>query len=246
MSALHVGETIKITGANRHPVADALLIDNLDLSDASIVDIGASDGTTSVDLIRKLPAFKSYVIADLFLTITAIRLSRHVLFYDQSTCILISRPRCVAWPTASRLIRLLCSPLIGLAVRDSDQRTEIQLLNPSARQLVAADPRVTVAVHDVFEPWPKPAPDVIKVGNLLRRIYFDDPTICHALRALLASLDDGGHLLIVDNPRIKGIDSRAGLYKRAGDRFVVVARTEDIPEIDDLILQVELDEELVA
>ena len=62
---MHVGGTIKITGGNRHPVADQMLIDNVDLSDATIVDIGASDGSTSVDLIGKLPALKRYVIADL-------------------------------------------------------------------------------------------------------------------------------------------------------------------------------------
>jgi len=33
------------------PVADQMLIDNVDLSDATIVDIGAADGSTSVDLI---------------------------------------------------------------------------------------------------------------------------------------------------------------------------------------------------
>src|SRR4051794_23303356 len=55
MSAIHVGDTIKITEGDRHPAADALLIDNIDLEGAVIVDIGASDGSTSVDLIRKLP-----------------------------------------------------------------------------------------------------------------------------------------------------------------------------------------------
>ena len=62
---MHVGGTIKITGGNRHPVADQMLIDNVDLSDATIVDIGAADGSTSLDLIGKLAAFQRYVIADL-------------------------------------------------------------------------------------------------------------------------------------------------------------------------------------
>src|ERR1700744_6183665 len=58
MNALNVGGTIKITGTDRHRAADKLLLDNVDLTTATIVDIGASDGSTSLDLIAKLPAFE--------------------------------------------------------------------------------------------------------------------------------------------------------------------------------------------
>ena len=55
MWALRVGETYKITAANRHPDCDSLLVEHVDLSAADIVDIGALDGSKSVDLIRQLP-----------------------------------------------------------------------------------------------------------------------------------------------------------------------------------------------
>jgi len=116
----------------------------------------------------------------------------------------------------------------------------VLLLNPSVRQHIAADPRVSYRVHDIFQPWTGPAPDVIKVANLLRRLYFDDERIVLALHALLNSLEDGGHLLIVDNPRMKNTPPRGGLYRRDGDRFVPVAQTEGTPEIDDLIRAVSL------
>lgn len=45
MNAFQVGGTVKITAENRHPGADALLIQNVDLAHAVIVDIGASDGS---------------------------------------------------------------------------------------------------------------------------------------------------------------------------------------------------------
>jgi hypothetical protein len=111
----------------------------------------------------------------------------------------------------------------------------VLLLGPEARQLMRRDARVSTRVHDVFEPWPSPAPSVIKVANLLRRLYFSDDDIRRALTALLESLDEGGHLLVVDNPRIAGIAVRAGLYRREGGRFVQVARTPDEPEIADLL-----------
>jgi hypothetical protein len=239
MSIIHVGDTIKITGTNRHAAADALILDHVPLTGAAIVDIGASDGSTSVDLIAKLPEFSSYVIADLYLQLQAVETGRHVLFFDaDGTCVLVAGRRLLGWPTLSRTVRLLYRPLLARA-RSLPARP-VLLLGPDARRLLRTDPRVSTRVHDVFQPWPAPAPDVIKVANLLRRLYFSDEDILRALRALLASLEDGGHLLILDNPRLAGIELRAGLYRREGGRFVLVAETPEAPEIADLVRSPEL------
>jgi hypothetical protein len=237
MSAINVGDTIKITGANRHPSADTLLLEQLDLTNASIVDIGASDGSTSVDLIRKLPAFKSYAIADLYLSVSYVRTRRRLYFFDpQGVCVLVSGPRFLAWPSISPLVRWLYSRSVALVTRSSSPRQSALLLNPEARELIETDPRVTSAVHDVFHPWPGEHPDVIKVANLLRRLYFNDEAITNGLRALFLSLNEGGHLLVVDNSREPGVGPRAGLYRRSGDRFSVVGTTGGTPEIQDLVL----------
>jgi hypothetical protein len=238
IAALLVGETFKCTAAHRHAECDALLVDNVEMSAATIVDIGASDGSTSIDLIAKIPAFKSYVVADLYLTAWTVTVYGHTLFYEPGgDCILVSGAKCLAWPGLSKLVRHCYAPLIAAAARRPELRREALLLNPECRALVAADARVTVRVHDVFQPWEGEPPDVIKVANLLRRLYFSDEDICAALDALLASLPEGGHLLIVDNPYIDGIAGRAGLYRRQDDRFVAVAYTDEIPEINDLVLR---------
>ncbi len=236
MSAFHVGATIKITGNDRHPISDMLLLDNLDFSDAAIIDLGASDGSTSVDLIRKLPSFRSYTIADLFLYVTAVRTSRHVVFWgpDGKPSLVVGR-RLIAWPSLSRPVRAIYAPVLRRVRMGAGVREEVLLLNPAARALVESDTRVKYRVHDVFQPWAGERPDVIKVANLLRRLYFSDAEIIAALGSLYASLDDGGHLLIVDNPRIEGIDERGGLYRRWKGRFMPVAHTEHRPEIDDLV-----------
>jgi hypothetical protein len=234
MSILYVGDTIKITGVDRHAAADALLLDNVDLTGATMVDIGASDGSTSVDLVAKLPAFGSYVIADLYLELRAVEVGGSVLFFDpDGRCVLVAGRRLLAWPSLSRLVRLLCAPLLARA--RGRRGRPVMLLGPAARTLMRTDPRVTARVHDVFQVWPAPAPDVIKVANLLRRLYFSDEDILRALDALLASLDEGGHLLVLDNPRVAGIDLRAGLYRRTDGRFVPVAETPHPPEIADLL-----------
>ena len=239
MSILHVGDTIKITGTDRHADADALLLDNVDLTGATIVDIGASDGSTSVDLVAKLPAFGSYVVADLYLELRAVEVGRSVLFFDaDGTCVLVAGRRLLAWPSLSRTVRALCAPLLRRA--GGREGRPVVLLGPAARRLMRTDPRVTARVHDVFQVWEGPAPDVIKVANLLRRLYFDDADILRALHSLLGSLDEGGHLLVLDNPRVAGIDLRAGLYRRVDGRFVMVAETAHAPEIADLLRSPEL------
>jgi hypothetical protein len=234
MSILHVGQTIKITGSRRHAAADALLTDHLDLDGAVVVDLGASDGSTSVELVAALPGVRSYVIADLYLELGAVEVGRRVVLLDpEGRCVLVAGSRLVAWPALSRLVRWACAPLVARARRRPVQR--VLLLGPQARELLRTDPRVTTRVHDVFVPWPAPAPDVIKVANVLRRLYFDDEAIVRALHALHAGLDEGGHLLVVDNPRVPGVDLRAGLYRRSGAWFEPVATTEHPPEIADLL-----------
>lgn len=241
MSSIYVGGTIKITGANRHPETDQMLIDTVDLSAAHIVDIGASDGTTSLDLLDKLDSFGSYTIADLYLSLRAVEIGqRTLLFDDAGQCVLVAGARLMAWPELSRAVALAYAPLIRRGRRALGQARPVLLLNPAVRRLMAQDPRVSFRVHDIFEPWEGTTPDVIKVGNLLRRLYFDDADLLRALHVLRDSLPEGGHLMIVDNPRIPDTPPRAGIYLRSGSRLLEVARVGD-PEIGDLVERVGTD-----
>ncbi|GAA3533748.1 hypothetical protein AFL01nite_21460 [Aeromicrobium flavum] len=242
MASIYVGGTIKITGAARHTGPDDLLIETVPLDGARIVDIGASDGSTSVDLVRRLPDFGEYVIADLFLTLRAVDVGRHTLLFDaDGTCVLVGGRRLSAWPHLSRAVRGLYAPLIR---RGRDRLVasghEVLLLNPETRRLIAEDPRVTYRVHDVFAVWPGPQPQVIKIANLLRRLYFTDAQLGSALTSVRDSLPQGGHLMIVDNPRLAGVASpepRAGIWRRDGARLIEVARLGE-PEIADLVARV--------
>lgn len=107
------------------------------------------------------------------------------------------------------------------------------------RRLIRTDPRVTYRTHDLFQPWTGDPPDVIKIANVLRRLYFTDSDITKALTVVLGDLNDGGHLLLVDNPRAK-VPGRAGLYRRDHDHFTLVDQTTDPPEVADLIAAIRL------
>lgn len=237
MACMQVGDTIKITGRGRHEAPDRLLLDHVDLAGAVVVDLGASDGSTSLELLDRLPDVRGYVIADLYLHADAVRVAGHVLFLDaDGAVVVVAGRRLLLWPAGSRVLRALARLVVRVARRRGPLEP-VLLLCPSARARVHTDPRVTAAVHDVFTVWPGPAPDVIKVANVLRRLYFSDADISRALSSLHAGLPDGGHLLVVDNPRAK-VASRGGLYRREEGRFVRVAATDPGPEIDDLVLQV--------
>lgn len=235
MSSIYVGGTIKITAAERHPCTDELLIQSVDLAQARIVDVGASDGSTSLDLIRRLDTFDSYTIADLYLILRAVQVGRRKVLFDQDDeCVLVVGDRMAAWPSLSRFVAAIYAPVVRRARAGLQGAREVLLLNPEVRRLIAVDPRIDYRVHDVFMPWEGAPPDVIKVANLLRRLYFDDDTLLRALRALRDSLPQGGHLMVVDNPRARDTAPRAGIYRREGTAFVEVARVGD-PEIDDLV-----------
>jgi hypothetical protein len=237
MKAFHLGGTYKITGTKRHPLGDDLLVSHVDTTGAKVVDVGASDGSTSLDLFARMPRCASFTMADLYLKVTAVRMKRWVAFFaPDDTCILVSNGHLLAWPGMSRPVRAIMAPVVRAARRRD--RAEVLLINPHVRRTMAADPRFTARVHDVFTPWPDGTVDVVKVANLLRRLYFADEKLLEGLRAIHESLAEGGHLLLVDNPRIAGIDERAGLYRKESGSFVTVAETGHRPEIADLVARV--------
>lgn len=242
MNAVSVGGTIKITGTDRHPAADELLL-GLDLHDAVIADIGASDGSTSLDLVTRLPDFRSFVISDRYLHVRAVRVRpRTVLLDPDGVAVLVVGPRAVAWPSDSRAVAALYGRTLARARREQGATgRDVLLLNPDVRRLLREDPRVTYRTHDVFQPWAGPRPDVVKIANVLRRLYFSDADIARALTVVLGGLPDGGHLLLVDNARAK-VPPRGSLYRRSGDRFTLVAQTEHPSEIADLVETVRIPE----
>lgn len=242
MSAMHVGSTIKITERHRHPEADRALLEHLP-ADPYVVDLGASDGSTSLDLIEALPAFRRYVVADLFLEVTATRVGRRVVFRDGTgQVVVVAGPLVAAWPQDSPVVARLYARVLRRSL-EQREHVDVLLLNPQLQDLMARDPRVERRTHDVFTPWPAPAPDVFKVANLLRRIYFDDDQILEALAALHSSLDDGGLLFLVDDGQrylsddSRPVGARYGIYRRGSTGFDLVARSDAPPEIADLVAQ---------
>jgi hypothetical protein len=237
MLSIHVGGTYKITHTGRHGFADDLLLRHLDLSSSHIVEMGASDGSTSVDLIRRLGnGFRTFTISDKYVELTAARVGRRIVLFDHDDhCVMVIGSRMVAWPEMSSTVHALYSRTIS-AARERP-RTTVPLLNPDARAIVRDDPRVTFRAHDVFEPWAGDAPDLVRAANVLRKLYFDDQQLVVALTAIHSSLAPGGHFQVIEHHRVAlDIPPRSGLYRATPQGYEIVEETENRPEIADLVL----------
>lgn len=237
MLSIHVGGTYKITHTGRHGFADDLLLRHVDLSSSHIVEMGASDGSTSVDLIRRLgDGFRSFTISDKYVELTAAQVgSRIVLFDHDDHCVMVIGGRMVAWPEMSSTVHALYTRTIRAA--RSRPRTAVPLLNPDARAIVRDDPRVTFRAHDIFERWAGDAPDLVRAANVLRKLYFDDQQLLVALAAIHSSLAPGGHFQVIEHHRVAlDIPPRTGLYRATPQGYEIVEETEHRPEISDLVL----------
>lgn len=234
MYHVNLGGTAKITWPGRQAEADRLLVEHVDTVGARIVELGSSDGSAALDLIRLLgDRFASYVITDRFVRVTATRYAGWGWLWRDGRCVVAGNGRIVLWPQQSSAL----TRVLGPALRAAADRPhhEVQLLNPNLRAVLAGDPRVSWAEHDVFEPLPQPV-DVIKVGNLLRRVYFTDDQIRSALRSIHAGLVNGGQLLIADHLK----EAAGALYRRTPGGFERIAQTAVPSEIDGLVESLDL------
>lgn len=235
MNAFSMGETIKITQRDRHPEVDDLLIEHVDIQGAHILDVGASDGSTSADLIERLPDFATYTIADLHLYAEVASSRRHTVFLqtDGDPFLVVGR-RLLAWPRESRIILNLYKRVIDQALRSD--RQPVLLINPRVRRLADRDLRIRFAVHDVFTPWAGEPLDVVKAANLLRLDYFAADQLVDAFGAILRSLREGGHLLVANNLRAPGAPFGGGLFRKRDSRFEVVATAGSGLDVEPQIL----------
>ncbi len=235
ISAFKFGDTFKTTRPGRHLRSDRLLLDRADPDSTVILDIGASDGSTSLDLVRCLGAsFRRYYVTDHNLDVSYVADGGGVSFFDTSgRCILIAGPRFVSYPEESRLVQRLHADRIGRAKKRLDGAVSVPLIHPSLSDLTTADDRVVIRQYDMFDPWDGEPITVVKVGNVLNRAYFTASQIQAVLDNLLNMLPEGGLLLLVENRP----GEQAGLFRRDGGRFVTEAAVGPGVEITDLVLE---------
>jgi hypothetical protein len=240
VAVLGSGATWKTTHAGRHVETDRLVLAHLGPTAPVILDIGASDGITSLELIEKLgDRFTRYFVTDVSFRARYRTHGRRVYFLGGGDeCVLVAMPGCVVF---SRLDGAL-PPFGGIARRvlasaphaDAVPARELSLVNPALAERAGRDRRIVVREHSMLAPWPEAAPDTVKIANLLNRAYFSDPQMRQALVLIQRALSEGGKLIVTDNRP----QERVSVFAKAGGGFALIDRVNGGAEVTELALSV--------
>ncbi|MGH7906872.1 MAG: hypothetical protein ACREP6_09610 [Candidatus Binataceae bacterium] len=202
VSPLQFGVTFKTTHSGRHEHSNRFLLEKYRGSAPVILDVGASDGSTSLDLIHTLEAnFSRYFVTDLNLwTRCGIGRGGAVYFSDNyGACVLRASKRFLVYSNAAGAsfpLTLVARRLIARSRKIADWR-DVLLIQPDLLKLMASDARIMVAPYDMFTPWTGRRPDVIKIACLLNSRYFSDNQMREALQMQCSNLALNGRLLLV-------------------------------------------------
>jgi hypothetical protein len=206
VSSLQFGVTFKTTHPGRHAHSNRFLREALHGSRPVILDVGASDGSTSLDLIQELGCnFAYYYVTDLNLSVRCGSDRKGVVYFADrdGTCILRASERFLVYSNASRAklpLRLVARTLLSRC-RNVAQWRDLVLIQPDLRRRATCDPRIIIKRYDIFTPWIGPRPDLIKVANLLNNQYFSDAQLKKALQVQCSNLAPNGRLLLISEDR---------------------------------------------
>jgi hypothetical protein len=202
ISTLQFGVTFKTTRPGRHQYSNRFLSEVYRGSKPVILDVGASDASTSLDLIESLNGnFARYFVTDLNLTARCGYDNRGVLYFldHNGACVLRASKRFLVYSDVAGARFPL--PIIAKALlarhRDVVAWRDVLLIQPELVRHADRDPRITIERYDLFTPWTGERPDLIKVANLLNGKYFTDTQMKEALRVQSSNLAPNGRLLLV-------------------------------------------------
>jgi SAM-dependent methyltransferase len=215
ISAIQIGSTWKSTRRRRHPLTDQLITAFMSsVPNPSVLDVGVSAGSSALDLLDRLgDNFGRYYVTDLSFRLRSVTADHVTYFYHPHTgqCIM-----CVTdWFLTYEEVEGAFFPLGVIAGRriakapriDTAHEVTVSLLHPGLKQRAGIDRRIVVREYNVFEPWPLGRVDIIKVANVLNRVYFRDEDILRALGNLRNALKPNGRLMITDNREVERVST---------------------------------------
>ncbi len=201
ISTLQFGVTFKTTRPGRQENSNRYIAEVYRGARPVVLDVGASDGSTSLDLIRALEGFERYYVTDLNLS-TRCGHDRRGRFYfmdQRGKCALRASERFVVYSETRGAwlpLRIIAKALIAGA-RNVDEWSELTLIQPALVVMAQRNPRISIMRYDMFTSWTGQPPDLIKVANLLNAKYFSDEEMSQAVTVQCSNLAPGGRLLLV-------------------------------------------------
>ncbi len=238
LQRMKIGATYKTTRYDRFPETTRLLAKLPFATPPVVLDVGASDGSTALAVMRQL-AFRKYYVTDMHIQAQA-RMTPHGMFlcdgaakpwlYVNRGVVVFNDLAGARWPFRSIAARVFAD---FDAARWPDCR-DIFMVNPELASLRGQ--RVCIERYDVFEAWRHEPADLVVAANLLNRVYFSEAKLRVALGNLRAALREGGTLAVIENRSdATGSREQASLFRRAGNRLRAQARVGAGSDIHDLV-----------
>jgi hypothetical protein len=201
ISTLQFGVTFKTTWPGRQEHSNRYVCEVYRGTRPVVLDVGASDGSTSLDLIKSLEGFERYYVTDLNLSTRCGRDARGVFYFmdQQGNCALrVSKRFIVYSETRGAVVPLrLLARILTNGARHVEEWEELLLIQPALVRMAERNPRISIMRYDLFKPWTGQPPDLIKVANLLNPKYFTDAQMKQAVKVQCANLAPNGRLLLV-------------------------------------------------
>ena len=241
ISAIKIGDTWKSTRKQRHVLSDKMILEFVNSRKRpSFLEVGASSGSTSLDLLDQLGGnYERYYVTDLSFEIVSVKQKGVTYLYHpvSGQCIMRVTDRFLMYEDVEKALFhfgwIVSKKIADAPPSDSLNHTTINLLHPVLRDLIVSDPRIVVKRHDILEPWPYDTVDVVKVANVLNREYFSTDEIRAILENVKKALKKNGRLIVIDN-RDKEM---ASMYSVDSDgQYVVQNEINGGTAISDIIL----------
>jgi hypothetical protein len=213
-SVFKFGETFKTTDNIRYPITlDALARINYAFPPV-VLDIGASIGITSLNLIARLD-FQRYYITDLHLDICYERSHGRFYYYDADwNCILIATKRFLFYPDTKDAVfpfSWIARKKFSKVLPSTKNLPKVILVHPALKD---AEGDIVIKKYDVLTKWPGEKADLIIAANILSNDHFSDQNIRTAVRNIFSALKKPGRFVVVNN---KSVEKSTIFYVREGE-----------------------------
>jgi hypothetical protein len=235
ISTFKFGTTFKTTQKARFPLTlNAIRKLQFDKPPV-VIDIGASDGSTSLDVIESL-AFKRYYVTDLNIEVLYKSKGSKGYFYDcNGLPVLVVSDWWIVYSDTSHAIfpfgRFAGRMLRGAPELGSDS-ARLLLVNPDLRANLGD--KVIFKRHNALEPWEGEHADFVLIANILNRSYFSDDKIVTALRQVRDMMNESGYAAIVESRMAE----RATIFQLQQGELIRVQQINGGAEIEFLACQV--------
>lgn len=209
----------KTTWSNRFPETTRRLANDRLPPAAVIVDVGASDGSTSMSVMQAV-RFGRYYVTDRHISAYACTTRKGMFFCDEhSNPFMFANRFVVIYNETGEAPRaqsgIVKNLFAGFDMAKCREVREVPLVNRALLPKLGDD--IRLERYDIFEAWPHEKADLVIAANILNRDYFSEEKLTEALRNLRGALKDGGRLALVENRPAE----QSNLFRLERGRFIV-------------------------